>query len=236
MLLNPARRSAFKLTWPRSSLRAWSSLTTNDTSITVHSLNTSFPYVWLRDSCQSSHCIHPSTSQKLHKTSDIPIDIKPIAGGVNVRENGVHIKWTDGHESFFDASFLKRHSSPSELLSFHKDIQQVAWDTSSISGKKDLFIPYQSLQTSSGLVTAITHLSKYGLLFIQDVPNSETADEVCELRKLADLFGHIRPTFYGETWDVKNVRNSRNIAYTNLDLGLHMDLLWVSLLRLKDLV
>lgn len=50
-------------------------------------------------------------------------------------------------------------------------------------------------------------------------------DATCELRKLAETFSNIRETFYGQVWDVVNVRNSRNIAYTNLDLGLHMDLL-----------
>ena len=42
---------------------------------------------------------------------------------------------------------------------------------------------------------------------------------------MARLFGEIRPTFYGLVWDVKNKRNSKNIAYTNLNLGFHMDIL-----------
>lgn len=88
-------------------------------------------------------------------------------------------------------------------------------------------MPYASLQTPSGLLSAITQLSQSGLLFISGVPNLETSDELCELRSLAEHFGDIRPTFYGEVWDVMNIRNSRNIAYTNLDLGLHMDLLYV---------
>lgn len=37
--------------------------------------------------------------------------------------------------------------------------------------------------------------------------------------------GEIRRTWYGDrVWDVKSVAGSKNIAYTNLDLGLHMDL------------
>ena len=50
-------------------------------------------------------------------------------------------------------------------------------------------------------------------------------DETCELRALAAAFGRIRYTFYGHVWNVRNIKESRNIAYTNLDLGLHMDLL-----------
>ena len=65
----------------------------------------------------------------------------------------------------------------------------------------------------------------YNLLFVTPVPNEKASNEECELRSLAKKFSGIRDTMYGETWDVKNVRNSRNIAYTNLFLGLHMDLM-----------
>jgi hypothetical protein len=87
-------------------------------------------------------------------------------------------------------------------------------------------MPYKSLHTPSGLLAGINQLSQLGLLVVTGVPNVESSIQTCELRKLAQLFGEIRDTFYGELWDVRNVRNARNIAYTNLDLGLHMDLLY----------
>ena len=88
-------------------------------------------------------------------------------------------------------------------------------------------LPYGDYVIGSpeGLVRGITQLKKYGLLFMTGVPNEETSNERCELKKLAEVFGEIRPTFYGQLWDVMNVKESKNIAYTNLDLGLHMDLL-----------
>ncbi|KAF8888837.1 Clavaminate synthase-like protein [Infundibulicybe gibba] len=206
---------------------AWSTIACSDTSIAVHSLNATFPYVWLRDSCQEPSCVHPSTSQKLHRTSDIPLDIRPAADGVHLTSDGLRIQWADGHTSFFHASFLERHSSPTKLFDFHKDVNKRAWNHASVTAEgKDLFLPYQSLETPTGLLVAMTQLAQYGLVFISGVPNAETTNETCELRTLAERFGEIRPTFYGPLWDVKNIRNSRNIAYTNLDLGLHMDLLY----------
>ncbi|KAG5643513.1 hypothetical protein DXG03_000705 [Asterophora parasitica] len=212
----------------RLNSRSWSTFTTGPSSLTVDSLKASFPYVWLRDSCQSSpECIHPTTSQKLHRTSDIPLDIKPIHDGVHLTDAGIQISWTDGHKSFFSASFLERHSSPERLASFHKDIPTKPWDNASISNAPELFVPYESLRTQDGLLAAITQISRSGLLFVTGVPNEETVDHKCELPTLAQIFGDIRTTFYGRQWDVRNVRNSRNIAYTNLDLGLHMDLLYM---------
>ncbi|KAG6909318.1 hypothetical protein DXG01_001117 [Tephrocybe rancida] len=216
--LSSAYRSPFRS-------RNWSTLTSGPSSLTVHSLNIDFPYTWLRDSCQSPECVHPTTSQKLHRSSDIPRDIKPVEGGVRLSQDGIDIDWTDGHKSHFTASFLERHSSPSKLASFHQDVVNELWDKDIITQSRDLCIPYGSLQTPKGLLAALAQISRYGLLFVSDVPHQETADETCELSTLARIFGDIRTTFYGQLWDVLNVRNSKNIAYTNLDLGLHMDLL-----------
>lgn len=191
----------------------------------------------MRDSCQSADCIHPSTSQKLHRTSDIAVDIEPAVDGVQLSDDGVHIQWIDGHQSFFPRSFLERYCSPSKLSAFHKDVSERPWDVSIISKVPDLFLQYSSLQTPPGLLTAINQLLQYGMLFVTGVPNAETSNKTCELRTLAEHFGELRETFYGQVWDVRNVRNSRNIAYTNLDLGLHMDLLYATPLNvLQDLI
>ena len=158
---------------------------------------------------------------------------------MKVTGNGIDIDWNDGHKSSFDQSFLERHASASKLMEWHLDhhLTKETWTHSSIlSNLSNFFIPYNNiLNTSSGLVQAITQLSKYGLLFISGVPNQETSHEACELRTLAERFGEIRTTFYGPLWDVVNGGNGdsndgKNIAYTNLELGLHMDLLYISFL------
>jgi len=202
-----------------------SSFSVNDSGITVE--GASFPYRWLRDSCQCPSCVHPSTSQKLHRTSDVNLDIMPTPDGIRVTDEGLYVEWMTGHRSYYAAPFLERHSSPSKLSVAHKDLPRILWDVPFISKASNIFLPYKSLQTPSGLLAAMTQLSQVGLLFVTGVPNTESSNQTCELRTLAQLFGEIRDTFYGELWDVKNVRNSRNIAYTNLDLGLHMDLLYV---------
>jgi gamma-butyrobetaine dioxygenase len=214
----------------RTSKRTWTHLTRGTDALTLSALgNTPFPYVWLRDACQSTACVHPSTRQKLFRTSDVPLNIAPSPGddGVKITSDGVEIVWRDGHQSFFDKEFLARHAQPEKIAEWHHDthIVEEAWMRPSVSRAPNLFIEYASLSTPRGLVDAITQLARYGLMFIRGVPTNETSMEKCELRVLAERFGEIRPTFYGLMWDVVNLRNSKNIAYTNLDLGLHMDLL-----------
>lgn len=194
--------------------------------MTIDALGASFPFVWLRDSCLSPQCIHPSTSQKLHRTSDIALDVRPAEGGVALTDKGLQIRWADGHQSFFPREFLHRHSSAARLAAFHNDVPQRPWGTSELSRSAHLFVPYASLKERATLRAAIDQLCSAGLLFVTGVPNAETSDAACELRALASVFSDIRETFYGQVWDVVNVRNSANIAYTNLDLGLHMDLLY----------
>ena len=193
------------------------SLSYNDTLI---------PYRWLRDSCQCPSCVHPSTRQKLHRTSDIPADILPASDGIRAGKEGVEITWVNGHVSHYPNTFLGLYSSPKKLRAFHRDVDEKRWDKDAIQSVSNLFLPYASLQAPAGLLAAITQLTQYGLLFVTNVPPERTTNETCELRALATRFGEIRETFYGQTWDVKNVPNSKNIAYTNVDLGLHMDLLY----------
>lgn len=186
---------------------------------------TKYPFRWLRDSCQCPECVHPSTKQKLHRSSDVPANISPAPNGIQVRDNGVEIQWDSGHRSFYPSDLLHNHSSPQTLRKFHKDVDPVTWDAEGIRASKTLFVPYEEMQSKRGKLKAIEQLTQYGLLLVTGIPTSETSHKNCEARKLAEMFGEIRNTFYGELWDVKNIRNSTNIAYTNLDLGYHIDLL-----------
>jgi hypothetical protein len=125
---------------------------------------------------------------------------------------------------------LAAHASPEALHSFHNDVPTALWPTASallaLSGG-DLGMPYDDLAKPRGLLRAITQLQRTGLLILRGVPCDDTSDQSCEVRKVAAHFAELRATFYGEVWNVKNVVESRNIAYTNLFLGLHMDLQYV---------
>lgn len=61
-----------------------------------------------------------------------------------------------------------------------------------------------------------------------ELPTPSNASSTPHLAHLAHLLGEIRHTFYGPLWDVRSLPSSKskNIAYTNVDLGFHMDLLY----------
>jgi gamma-butyrobetaine dioxygenase len=212
----------------RPSLRLFAPFVIGQSALTVNSLNATFPYRWLRDACQCPACVHPSTRQKLHRTTDVALHATPATGGIASSPAGdaIDIRWEHGHTSSFPLDFLRRYASAGHRSHFHRDLQRIAWDRTRITHPDvRLYQSYTALKTEAGLLAAISQLWQYGLLFVTGVSTADTSDEGCELRSLAGLFSEIRPTFYGETWDVKSVRQSKNIAYTNLNLGLHMDLL-----------
>lgn len=159
--------------------------------ITIPALKStvSYPWLWLRDACPD--CVDSSTSQKLLYTADIPLDIRPVPSGVNLSDSGIlSINWSDGHTSHFPLSFLQYHASLSRATAagnasvFHKDVDPEPWDYSTISKTEHLFVEYASLDTPSGLLTAIDHICRYGLIFIVStsaVSHPERCSKSCYL-------------------------------------------------------
>jgi alpha-ketoglutarate-dependent taurine dioxygenase len=68
---------------------------------------------------------------------------------------------------------------------------------------------------------AVVNLQRFGLTFITGCPNASQTVEA-----IGQRFGPIYETFYGRIFDVKSVPDAKNIAYTSLFLGLHMDLMY----------
>lgn len=193
-----------------------------------------FPYVWLRDS--DPQLVHPHTRQKIHKSVDIPSNVKPTDAHMSIDGKEVILKWNDEYladglfqwpkSTSFSIDFLRRHADPNEVRAYHHDVSPVLWTRGTLGRSNRLYLEYDNvMNTDDGLLRAVSQLTSYGILFVSGVPSENTSDETAELPKLAERFSPIRDTFYGRTWDVMSRgADSRNAAYTDLDLGLHIDL------------
>lgn len=117
----------------------------------------------------------------------------------------------------------------------------VVWDRPLLEKSPDLFVDFADICPSNhpspafetiepgldrGLYRFLKQLSDYGLCIVRGVPAS-TGNKL-GIEAVAERIGPILETFYGRTWDVKSIERSNNIAYTNVELGLHTDLWWVS--------
>jgi len=215
--------------------RRSSSLQVGPEGVRIPGISQRFSYPWLRDSCQCPQCVHPSTKQKLHESSFVDPNVRPRSGEGSVKltpRGDLSVDWDANfdftgfpHTSVYSRRWLERYASPTQLKAFHRDLDTKLWDVADIEESEHLFVSYEGLKDRPTLLKAMQHLIRYGLIFIHGVPSEHTGDASCELQTFATIFGEIRETFYGRVWDVRNVKNSKNIAYTDLNLDLHMDLL-----------
>ncbi|KAJ9121330.1 hypothetical protein QFC24_004666 [Naganishia onofrii] len=135
-----------------------------------------------------------------------------------------------GHSSFYTIPHLLRLSSlaaqPIEQTPLiHTPIE---WPTrTDLLASPTLRIPYADFLHSRAAEHAfLAQLTGYGLVVLTGVPTQDGTDEGCELRQAMRRLGELRSTFYGKVWDVRALRReeTRNIAYTDVDLGFHQDL------------
>jgi gamma-butyrobetaine dioxygenase len=192
-----------------------------------------FDTVFLRDSCQCAQCVDPDSKQKRFQTADIPEDLEGSCRTVVDKEKGwvVEVVWNNDvprygpeHRTRHSIEWLKRAvNTELELKGGVRSDERVLWDKDTIMANNK-WIDYKDyMEADDVLFDALSHLGKFGLLFLKNVPESD--DSVAHL---ANRIGLLKNTFYGHTWDVRSKPKAENIAYTQHYLGLHMDLLYTS--------
>jgi gamma-butyrobetaine dioxygenase len=186
---------------------------------------TKFHYNWLRDNCQCEFCIHPSTKQKLHSSGKVgnpkPKSVKYIS------EDLVEIQWNvtndlfskKEHQSIFNINWLRKNNYNKVCKPL---VAPILWDSAKLK-QQSIEVDYEAFQTEQGFKNCVKLLYDYGIAIIKNLPSENTII----VEDVAKKFGSILETFYGKSWDVRSVPNSKNIAYTSLFLSLHMDLMYL---------
>ena len=206
------------------------------------------PLAALRDACSCHRCVDPSTRQKnftsgysysvSHQTASLDHDSRKetvLAAVKSAGETVLEVQWPGevGKSSVYTEEDLRALISQPDGDSWTK---RELWDC-----PRKLTLDHDPLPTFDYLEITkkdagpadvdklrqmLRVLQSKGIVMIKGVPTVETSDERCTLREVVEWIGHLRKTFYGDTWDVINLKSdSRNVAYTDKDLGLHMDLL-----------
>jgi gamma-butyrobetaine dioxygenase len=185
----------------------------------------SFPYLFLLDSDQSSRSINPGTQQRNFKFSDLPPakDLKVIS--TEFVENGKSLRggekdwdlvlhWNqkfrhiDGADTtLVSRSFLEKFSSPKTYIEsrFVPENFAIPWnvkDFSAASGQVHFsFNEYIDSAQPYTYNKVISNLMKYGLVFLKGVPTQPSAGQYTLLRNVAEKMGEVRTTIYDDLFD-----------------------------------
>lgn len=196
--------------------------TPKGTVLEIDGIRQYFDNIFLRDACDCARCIHPETQQKLFQTTDIPDKIHPTSI-TRLHDGAVRIEWANdieeescsrvSHYSTYSPRFLRNYTGLREAVrARYDDRRQILWTRKTMESK-DLWINYSDyISSDDSLWSALKHISLYGLVFIREVP---LLPDHSAVEKVAARIGNIKDTFYGKTWDVKNMPNSKNIAYAS---------------------
>lgn len=185
--------------------------------------------ILLRDSCRCDQCIDPSTKQRTFSFHEIPDNVQARDGG-KTDDGRTILKWEndingfDEHFSTFSLAELQAVARGGTMSLVRDDQPKLTeqWDATSIA-EKLMTMSYEDYMSSDKhLLIFLKALKRDGLAFVKGVPSPTES-----IKQIVERIGPIRNTFYGSTWDVKSKPNAENVAYTDKELGFHMDLLYM---------
>ncbi|GFX30614.1 trimethyllysine dioxygenase, mitochondrial [Trichonephila clavipes] len=188
-------------------------------------LASNFYYIWLRDNCQCTSCIHSESRQKMVDTVSLDLNIK--AQCYHVTDNGkLKIVWPDGHISLYDSDWLHKHGTDFELDSYdniHDNMPPfTTWDGEMIRNIKPEISYEELMKTEEGLKKWLTMMYKYGIVILKGTPCVKN-----EVLKVMERIAYVKKTKWGASFDVicKPVQTDpKHLAYTGMYLELHTDM------------
>lgn len=172
-----------------------------------------FNYYWLRDNCPTS--FDPVTRERSFDVFSLANEPKPDTA--QLMDGALEIIWqADGHKTRHALGFLSNYTK-ADSRSDPADLQRKPWYGDHYSAIQRFSQP--ELIKDQGLVEKWAEaLLVEGIAIVTDMPPNERS-----LGETAKHLGYIRPTFFGDYFDVKTHVNPTNLAFTAAALEMHTD-------------
>lgn len=172
-----------------------------------------FNYYWLRDNCPSSF-----SSATRERSFDIfHLDAAPKALAADIQDDTLEITWVgEDHVTRFPLAWLENYKAAAPRHD-PADLARQPWFGDHYPDVPRFSQP-DLMNDTTIRAKWIEALLVEGFAIVTDMPDSNEG-----LTETATLLGHIRPTFFGEYFDVRTHINPTNTAYTASALELHTD-------------
>jgi len=167
--------------------------------------------LWLRERVRDEKFLDKNNDQRLFDPSFLDnINIE----NAQINNNTLELTFNDGVTSKFEINKLTTEFLDSENLL--NTAKQKLWD-SSLSNKPTHEFT-ENLYESREMYELLKSFYEYGFVIIKNVPTKNNY-----IVQFANSIGSIRPTNFGEYFNVKSVPNPNDLAYTSLALSPHTD-------------
>ena len=172
-----------------------------------------FNYYWLRDNCPSSF-----SSVTRERSFDIfHLDAAPRPNSAVVDGDALVIDWAgEDHVTRMPLDWLDTYKVPKPRPD-PADLPRVAWYSDHYPTVPRFSQP-ELVADKTKRAAWIEAMLVHGFTIVTDMPDSNEG-----LTQTAELMGYVRPTFFGDYFDVKTHINPTNTAYTSAALELHTD-------------
>ncbi|WP_037902330.1 TauD/TfdA family dioxygenase [Streptomyces sp. NRRL S-350] len=173
---------------------------------------TELPPYWLRDNCPCAGCRDPRNGQKLFQVHDLPEDLAVAAS--TETDGHLEVLWSDGHRSRYPAQWLTaadegdgRTEDGKRLWvagDFARGIPEAQWEA--------------YLTDPAERAAVLGAVRRSGFAVLRGVPAVER-----QVLRVAESFGYVRVTNYGELFDVRVEPDPNNLAFTSAEIAPHTD-------------
>ena len=176
-----------------------------------------FHFMWLRDNCP--YGVHPTARQRTFNLLNVTEKIFPKSYEIT-KDNKLEIIWSEGnHKSHYDLNWLRRNcytiNNQQKYVSPY-----ILWNKNLNNNLNKISIEYEEVMGSdNGLLKWLELLHIYGFSLLKNAPTTNKS-----ALKILNKISHTRETFFGTPFEVINIPNPNNTAYTADSLRNHTDL------------
>ncbi|MCX5195194.1 TauD/TfdA family dioxygenase [Streptomyces sp. NBC_00249] len=188
---------------------------------------TDSPAPWLRDNCPCGECRDPRNGQKLFQITDLPTGLavaeaREVPASGDRSGPGWEVVWEpDGHRSLYPAGWLEAHAPGAAR---HGDgdgrteQDKELWAAPDLAGR----VPEASWDAYIGdravRIHALDSVRRLGFVLLRGVPCRDRM-----VLDVAETFGFVRRTNYGELFEVRVEADPNNLAFTGARITPHTD-------------
>jgi gamma-butyrobetaine dioxygenase len=167
--------------------------------------------IWLRERVREEKFLDKNNDQRLFDPSFLEnISIEHA----NINGSKLELTFNDGVNSKFEINRLASEFLESENLL--NNIKPILW--CSLLNKKPTYNYKNNFFESKEMYDSLKAFYEYGFVIIKNLPTKNNF-----IVDFANSIGSIRPTNFGEFFNVKSITNPNDLAYTSLALPPHTD-------------